>query len=186
MNQNKTLLAASICAALAAGSAQAATFNVTTNADSGAGSLRQALIDAGANAEADVIELSAISGQTIALSSGALYAAEDEITVNAALKRGDIEAAKQLIMTLAPPYDPEAVDEKGRRPKKPVPHIAHLRARAQVYVALKEYDKALADAEEIYSRQYAADSGMSQRTKELDEAEALRDEILRLGKPKAD
>ncbi len=84
MNQNKTLLAASICAALAAGSAQAATFNVTTNADSGAGSLRQALIDAGANAEVDVIELSAISGQTIALSSGALYAAEDEITVNGA------------------------------------------------------------------------------------------------------
>jgi hypothetical protein len=84
VNQNKTLLAASICAALAAGSAQAATFNVTTNADAGAGSLRQALIDAGANAEADIIELSAISGQTIALSSGALYAATDEITVNGA------------------------------------------------------------------------------------------------------
>ena len=84
MNQNKTLLAASICAALAAGSAQAATFNVTTNADAGAGSLRQALIDAGANAEVDVIELSAISGQTIALTSGALYSSGDEITINGA------------------------------------------------------------------------------------------------------
>ena len=84
MNQNKKLLAASICAALAAGTAHAATFNVTTNADSGPGSLRQALIDAGDNAEADVIELSAISGQTIALTSGALYSGFDEITVNGA------------------------------------------------------------------------------------------------------
>lgn len=81
---NKSILAASICAALAAGTSQAATFNVTTNADSGAGSLRQALIDANANAEPDVIELSSISGQTIALSSGALYSGEDEITINGA------------------------------------------------------------------------------------------------------
>jgi len=110
---------------------------------------------------------------------------EDEIAVNAALERGDIQAAKALIMTLAPPYDPDAVDEKGRKLKKPEQHIAHVRARARVFMALKDYDKALTDAEEIYSRQYAADSGMSQRTKELDEAEAFRDEILQQNKPKA-
>jgi tetratricopeptide (TPR) repeat protein len=105
---------------------------------------------------------------------------EDEIAVNAALERGDIQAAKTLIMTLAPPYDPDAVDEKGRKLKKPEQHIAHVRARARVFMALKDYDKALADAEEIYSRQYAADSGMSQRTRELDEAEKLRAEIRQL------
>ena len=83
-------------------------------------------------------------------------------------------------MTLAPPYDPNAVDEKGRKLKKPEQHIAHVRARVRVFMALKDYDKALADAEEVYSRQYAADSGMSQRTMELDEAEKLRDEIRML------
>lgn len=105
---------------------------------------------------------------------------EDEIAVNAALERGDIQAAKTLIMSLAPPYDPEVVDEKGRKLKKPEHHIAHIRARARVFMALKDYDKALADAEEIYSRQYAADSGMSLRTRQLDEAEKLRDEIRQL------
>lgn len=105
---------------------------------------------------------------------------EDEIAVNAALERGDIQAAKTLIMSLAPPYDPDAVDEKGRKLKKPKHHIAHIRARARVFMALKDYDKALADAEEIYSRQYAADSGMSLRTTQLDEAEKLRDEIRQL------
>lgn len=105
---------------------------------------------------------------------------EDEIAVNAALERGDIQAAKTLIMSLAPPYDLEVVDEKGRKLKKPEHHIAHIRARARVFMALKDYDKALADAEEIYSRQYAADSGMSQRTRQLDEAEKFRDEIRQL------
>ena len=102
---------------------------------------------------------------------------EDEMAVNAALERGDVQAAKTLIMTLAPPYDPKAVDEKGHKLEKAEQHIAHVRARVRVFMALKDYDKALADAEEIYSRQYAADSGMSQRTKRLDEAEKLRDEI---------
>ncbi len=83
---NRALLAASICAALAGTSAHAATFNVTTNADAGPGSLRQALADANANMEADTIELSAISGQTITLSSGQLEAssAPDDITINGA------------------------------------------------------------------------------------------------------
>lgn len=105
---------------------------------------------------------------------------EDEKVVRIALERGDVPAAKTLIMTLAPPYDPQAVDEKGRKLKKPEQHIAHLRARARVFMALKDYDKALADAEEVYTLQYGADSGMSLRTKELDEAEKLRDEIRKL------
>jgi hypothetical protein len=108
---------------------------------------------------------------------------EDEMAVSAALERGDVQAAKERILTLAPPFDPDAVDERGRKLKKPVCHTAHLRARARVYMALKDYDKALADAEEVYSRQYGTDSGMSLRTPELDEAEQLRDSILKtLGK----
>jgi hypothetical protein len=103
---------------------------------------------------------------------------DDETTVSAALQRGDIEAAKARIFALAPPFDPEAVDERGRKPKKPQVGLPHLRARARVYMALGERDKALADAEEVVQRQLGTDGGMSLRTKELDEAEQLRDHIL--------
>ena len=101
----------------------------------------------------------------------------DEAAVSAALEKGDIEAAKALIFSLAPPFDPEAVDERGRPLKKPQLDSAHLRARAGVYMALGEWDKALADAEEVVQRQLGTDGGMSLRTKELDAAEELRDSI---------
>ncbi len=93
------------------------------------------------------------------------------------MESGDLEKAKELIFKLAPPYDPEAVDEKGRKLKKPVFSLAHLRARARVYMALKDWDAALADAEEVVGRQTATDGGMSMRSDELDEAEKLRDAI---------
>lgn len=49
-------------------------------------------------------------------------------------------------------------------------------------MALKEYDKALADAEEVVQRQLGTDGRMSLRTQELDVSEALRDSILKLRK----
>lgn len=81
---SKTTLAAAICAALAAGSAQSATFNVTNTNDAGPGSLRQAIQDANANAEGDTVDLSSISGQTITLSSGELQVYDDEIIIEGA------------------------------------------------------------------------------------------------------
>jgi hypothetical protein len=42
---------------------------------------------------------------------------------------------------------------------------------------MKEYDKALADAEEVLSRQKATDGGMSLRSKELGIIEKLVEEI---------
>jgi tetratricopeptide (TPR) repeat protein len=105
----------------------------------------------------------------------------DENAISAALDRGDIEAAKDKIFTLAPPFDPNAVDAKGRKlPKPPATSLAHLRARARVYMALKEWDKALADAEEVVQRQLGTDGGMSLRTDELDASELLRDTIKEL------
>jgi len=77
-------LAASICVALGAGPAGAATFSVTSTSDSGAGSLRDALAQAGQNDEADIIDLSAINGQTIALTSGELFIEGDELTLEGA------------------------------------------------------------------------------------------------------
>ena len=81
---SKTALAAAICTALSAGHAGAATFNVTNTNDSGAGSLRDALSQAGSNAEADIIDLSTVSGQTISITSGQLEVDDDEVTINGA------------------------------------------------------------------------------------------------------
>ena len=105
---------------------------------------------------------------------------EDENAISAALERGDIEAAKRKIFTLAPPYDPNAVDAKGRKLPKKTYSLAHLRARARVHMALKDYDAALADAEEVVQRQLGTDGGMSLRTDELDASEKLRDTIIEL------
>lgn len=109
---------------------------------------------------------------------GNVVCGEDEKAVSAALDSGDLESAKRRILTLAPLFDPEAVDARGRKPVKPTLPLAHLRARARVFMALEEWDQALADAEEVVSRQVEIDGGMSLRTRELDEAEQLRDAIL--------
>lgn len=128
--------------------------------------------------------LTAISGLASNKNGSTLInvvARQDEQVVNAALEKGDIEGAKKFIWALAPPFDPEAVDEKGRKiTRKPQYNLAHLRARTKVYMALKEWDKALADAEETVQLQLGTDGGMSLRTPELDEAEALRDKIKEL------
>lgn len=77
-------LAAGIVAALGSHAADAAVFNVTNNNDAGAGSLRDALLQANGNMEADTIDLSAISGQTISLTSGVLQTFYDDVTINGA------------------------------------------------------------------------------------------------------
>lgn len=114
------------------------------------------------------------NGQTL----GNVVACQDEKLVNAALEKGDVDQAKQTILALAPPFNPEALDAKGKKIlKKPEISLPHLRARARVYLALGEMDLALADAEEVVQRQLGADGGMSLRTDELDESESLRDSI---------
>ncbi len=99
---------------------------------------------------------------------------EDEKSVVAMLERGEVQAAKEKILTLAPPYDPDALDAKGNKTPKPQYSTAHLRARARVYMALKELDKARADATEVAQRQVETDGWLSLRTPELDAAEALK------------
>jgi tetratricopeptide (TPR) repeat protein len=104
---------------------------------------------------------------------------EDEKAISALIERDDIQAAKDKIFALAPPFDPNAVDAKGRKLPKPTISLAHLRARAQVYMALKDYDAALEDAEQVVQLQLGTDGGMSLRTDELDKSEALRDEVIK-------
>lgn len=101
----------------------------------------------------------------------------DESLVNAALEKGDIEEAKRLVFQFAPAEPPVSTDPKKKNIKPAPPSTEHLRARARVYLAMKEYDKALADAEEVLSRQKATDGGMSLRSKELGIIEKLVEEI---------
>lgn len=102
---------------------------------------------------------------------------EDENTVVALAKAGKREEAKSKVLALVPHYDPEALDERGRKLRKPNYSAGQLRARARVYLELGELEKALADAEQVYSITFSQSGSMSMRTEELDEAEALRAEI---------
>lgn len=101
----------------------------------------------------------------------------DEAKIMTALKAGDMEVAKTLVMKHVPPYDPEAVDERNRKLPKPKYSLPHLRARCHYYMALKEWENALADAEEVVRIQLGQAGGMSLRTEELDTSEDLRDSI---------
>lgn len=75
-------LAFLICLA-AVESTNAANFTVITTADSGAGSLRQAVIDANAAGSDDVINFSAaLSGQSIVLASEIVIANNGTLTMN--------------------------------------------------------------------------------------------------------
>ena len=102
----------------------------------------------------------------------------DEKVVDDALKRGDLEKAKRLTFSLAPLEEPVPPDKK-KRAKKPKPiSLPHLRSRAKVYMAMKDWKAALADAQEVFSRLTRRDGSMSMRTAELDAAEKLKDTIL--------
>ena len=101
----------------------------------------------------------------------------DEQAIIAMLERGDLDKAKELAFTLAPPFDPEAVDEKGRKLREPTFRLAHLSNRARVYMAMEQWDAALKDAEGVVKGHTSTAGGMSLRTNELDQAEALRDSI---------
>ena len=103
----------------------------------------------------------------------------DEKEVNDAIARGDIEEAKRIAFHFAPTEPPVSTDPKKKNVKLPPPSRTHLRARAQVYLAMKEYGKALADAEEVLSQERGTAGGMSMRTKALDVAESLIEKIKR-------
>ncbi len=79
----KQLCLAALVLALLAAPLSATTFTVTTSADSGAGSLRQAILDANANPGADTIEFNIVGSgvQTISLST-ALPNITDPVTLD--------------------------------------------------------------------------------------------------------
>jgi hypothetical protein len=119
-----------------------------------------------------------VRGRPLVTAAQHLIEWQDEQAVSAALERGDLEAAKNLAFTIAPPFDPDAKDDKGRPKPKAAVSLPHLRSRGRVYAALGQWDAALADAEEVFSQQTAIDGSLSQRSATLDEAERFRDECV--------
>lgn len=106
MNKNSTLrnapLAAGIALALSSGMAHATTFNVTSTNDAGPGTLRQAILDANADAGAPhVLDFSSISGQTITLADNL-----PPIELSTDLQGADVTIdGDQAYSCIAVPYD---------------------------------------------------------------------------------
>jgi len=102
----------------------------------------------------------------------------DEKAVDEALKNGNLEEAKRLALKLAPTEKPAPA--VGKRVKKSDTAISlpHLRSRAKVYMALKDWKAALADVEEVVARQRRADAGLAVRSPEFVQAMRWRADIL--------
>ncbi len=110
----------------------------------------------------------------------------DDRAVIAALEQGNVEQAQRLAFSLAPLPDPAVGAPKGGKPTPQPMSLPHLRARARVYKALEEWDKALADAEDLVARETEISGLISVRTAALNEAEALRDQVRRRGQQPSD
>src|SRR5437879_5637057 len=103
MERGRLCAAALVAGLLAAGpfvpAALAGTFSVTTTADAGAGSLRQAITSANGSAGTDTITF-AIPGsglRTITLTSGALPAVTDPVVIDATTMPGYSTAGVPLV-----------------------------------------------------------------------------------------
>ena len=103
---------------------------------------------------------------------------QDEKRVEQALANGDLEEAKRIAFTHAPVEQTPPPDaKKNWKPKKLT--VPHLRARAKVYMAMKEWESAAADAQEAYLVINSKAGYLSMRTDELEEIEDLKEAIAR-------
>jgi len=71
----------------------------------------------------------------------------------------------------------EDADAPNNWKPKPI-STPHLRSRAKVYVAIEEWDAALADAEQVYLAVNSKAGWLSMRTAEIEEAEKLKATII--------
>jgi hypothetical protein len=116
-----------------------------------------------------------------------IIAWDEEKEVNLALEDGDLEKARRLAFKRAPIEEPTSHDPKKGKKRRPLINLHHLRSRAKVYMALKDWKAALADMEQVVDRKTREDAHMSMKTAELREAIRLRSVIRKeLGQPEED
>jgi hypothetical protein len=120
----------------------------------------------------------ALSGMTMSSQHGDVVQNviewHDEKSVDAALARGDLDEAKRLAFAFAPVVDPAMPDKKPAK----VISVPHLRSRAKVYMALKQWQDAFDDAEQAYLAVNIKAGWLSMRTAELDMTEKLKAAII--------
>ena len=98
----------------------------------------------------------------------------DEKAVDAALARNDLDEAKRLAFAYAPVVDPASPDQK---PAKTI-SVPHLRSRARVYMAMKQWQAAFDDAEQAYLAVNIKAGWLSMRTAELEMTEQLKAAVI--------
>lgn len=120
-----------------------------------------------------------LSGLTMAYQKGSVIQSviewHDEKAVDDALARGDLEKAKRLAFTFAPVEEPTSPDQKQPR-KKEIP-VPHLRSRAKVYMAMKDWQAALKDIEAVYLKVNSTAGWLSMHTEELSQTLELKAKI---------
>jgi hypothetical protein len=120
----------------------------------------------------------ALSGMTMSTQHGDVVQNviewHDEKAVDAALARNDLDEAKRLAFAYAPVVDPASPDQK---PTKTI-SVPHLRSRARVYMAMKQWQAAFDDAEQAYLAVNIKAGWLSMRTAELDMTEKLKAAII--------
>lgn len=100
----------------------------------------------------------------------------DEKAVEDALARGDLKEAKRIAFAHAP-VEQVAPPDAPKHWKPKAIGTTHLRARAKVYLAMGEYEAALADAHAAYLVINSKAGHISMRTDDLEEIEQLKAEI---------
>ena len=117
----------------------------------------------------------ALSGMTMSTQHGDVVQNviewHDEKAVDAALARNDLDEAKRLAFAHAPVADPASSDQK------PI-SVPHLRSRAKVYMAMKQWQAAFDDAEKAYLAVNIKAGWLSMRTAELEMTEKLKAAII--------
>ena len=117
----------------------------------------------------------ALSGMTMSTQHGDVVQNviewHDEKAVDAALARNDLDEAKRLAFAYAPVADPASSDQK------PI-SVPHLRSRAKVYMAMKQWQAAFDDAEKAYLAVNIKAGWLSMRTAELEMTEKLKAAII--------
>ncbi len=101
----------------------------------------------------------------------------DEKAVDEALNEGNLEEAKRLAFAFAPREEPASPDSKTKT-KPTTISIPHRRSRAKVYMAMKDWEAALADIQETYLQVNSKAGWLSMRTNELEKTENLKAKIL--------
>jgi hypothetical protein len=120
----------------------------------------------------------ALSGMTMSTQHGDVVQNviewHDEKAVDAALARNDLDEAKRLAFAYAPVVDPASPDQK---PTKTI-SVPHLRSRARVNMAMKQWQAAFDDAEQAYLAVNIKAGWLSMRTAELEMTEELKATVI--------